>query len=374
MIDSARVVQQAWYLRTHPFFPEVDAAGSPIDRRAVERALDPSSDPKVLPFYFDVYDWQNSPLIGGLSKKKGLERFPDPRDLQQYTTLLILVSGFRQTGCDSLVNLVLHKIARETDRQPLVVTVRLSARKKAESVREVARRFIDAVQNDPEPLTGRITKKEMLTRLRTTFSEVVKEKESQVDPDYSNLFLSLGDTYRLGSDRPVVVRVVEGGDHDTWVRLYNTAVDLSNFIIVTTGDPLFAKTCHGIMSAAAKNVAWIKAASLDFETALRYVRERVNAERVGAPPAGTDPEMLYPFTRGALAKLYEPGIGARVGESVVHPIGWLRRTLSRAIERRLDDLVERAPALVRSGQWPPADVVIDAELVADVREQLNQGR
>src|SRR6185369_7350082 len=106
-----------WNLRTNPFYPEVDSAGKAIPKRALERSLKPTVDKRVLPLYFEIYDWSSSDLVGPLSREKGLEKFPDVQTLPSDAPLLILVSGSGQSGLDSMGYLILHKIGLMSGNQ-----------------------------------------------------------------------------------------------------------------------------------------------------------------------------------------------------------------------------------------------------------------
>src|SRR5438105_1263054 len=96
-------------LRTHPFLPEIGPDGAPMPAYLVTKTLDPREDRRLLNYYFNVYDWRNSSLLGGLSRENGLQEFPRPDDLRHKGPILILVSGTGQTGRSSLVNLILYK-------------------------------------------------------------------------------------------------------------------------------------------------------------------------------------------------------------------------------------------------------------------------
>src|ERR1051325_2077444 len=104
------ILEEVWKVRTGPFYPDVDASGTAIKKEAIERRLNPLIDDRVLPFYFDVYDWTSSNWIRDLSATLGLRVFPTPRTLPRAGALMVLISGSMETGLDSLANLVLHKI------------------------------------------------------------------------------------------------------------------------------------------------------------------------------------------------------------------------------------------------------------------------
>ena len=122
------ILETIWKLRTDPFYPEIDSNGNPIPPEAVNKSLNPLVDDRVVPFYFDVYDWTASDLVRDLSKQHALCTFPTSRTLPG-SGLLMLISGSRETGLDSLANLLLHKIKLTADGKALlIVDVELEGR------------------------------------------------------------------------------------------------------------------------------------------------------------------------------------------------------------------------------------------------------
>src|SRR4051794_29118131 len=119
---------EVWNLRTFPFYPEKDATGRPIKKKALVKSLDPLTDEAVLPLYYDLYDWTASRLIGRLSAGEGLGTFPTEQILSGDTPLLVIASGAGQTGLDSLANLILYKIRTASGQQPLLCDIPLESR------------------------------------------------------------------------------------------------------------------------------------------------------------------------------------------------------------------------------------------------------
>jgi len=359
-----------WKLRTDPFYPEIDNNGKPIAPAAWDKSLNPLIDDRVVAFYFDVYDWTASDLVGGLSTQQALARFPTPRTLPG-TGLLVLISGSRETGLDSLANLVLHKIRLTGGGQPpLVVDVELEGRDKARNVAAVARRIITRVEfGQPQIPDG----EKIARRMEAQYDRVSKEQDGRKDATYSELFQSFRDLLEPVG-RTLVIKITKGGDHDSWVRIHESARSCCLYVIVMTPDYPYAKTCYDAMVGSSLNVAWIQAKPLDQAKAREYVEHRLAAER-DATPKQSPLESLFPFTPDAIAALYEPGAAGASGKPLDYPIGWLRRTLFTALRDHLgamDQKYGNANSQALAAIDPATTSLGRAQLIG-ARIKLNRG-
>jgi hypothetical protein len=329
---NARILEQIWKLRTDPFYPEVDAKGVPIKKEAIERSLNPLADDRVLPYYFDLYDWTSSNLVRELSSQLALAVFPTARTLPRSAALMVLISGSMETGLDSFANLVLHKIKLTTGHPPLVVDLSLDSRDKARNVASVAKRIITKLKFDKSlpAEAGEIVK-----QMQEEYDRTRKEEEGRKDATYSDLFLSFRELLKpIG--REIVLEITGGGDNDSWVHIYNSVKSCCSYVIVMTSDYAYAKTCYDAMISLLLNVAWIQLAPLNQEKARKYLASRLAAERIGGPAPVADE--LFPFTANAIQALYEPTEGGAAAGPLTYPIGWLRRMLYQALTDQLEAL------------------------------------
>nr|WP_316642446.1 hypothetical protein [uncultured Roseateles sp.] len=325
-----------WKLRADPFYPEVDRQGAPIPKPAVEKDLNPLLDERVLPLYFDVYDWSASDLVGELSVQDALARFPTPRSLPG-SGLMVLISGSRETGLDSLANLLLHKIRLTTGGQaPMLIDIELEGRDKASNVAAVARRIIDQVEFGLPALPGR---EALAASMQAKYDRVSKAQEGRRDASYAEVFRAFRDLLKPHGVQ-LVVKIEKGGDHDSWISILESVRSCCAYVIVTTAEFAFAKTCYDAMIGNSLNVAWVKAQALDRTKAQQYLTHRLAAERL-VPMADALDQALLPFTADALAVLYEPGAKSLPGKPVEHSVGWLRRTLYAALAEHSAALGQR---------------------------------
>jgi hypothetical protein len=324
--------ESLWKLRTDPFYPEVDAAGNPIPPEALNRSLNPLVDERVLKCYFDVYDWKQSPLVGELSPARVLARFPSTRTLPGNGLMLIL-SGLRDSGLDSLANLVLHKIQKDCGGQiPLVVNVDLKVRDLVQNSATIARRIINRVELSQPAIPGG---EGIARKMEAQYDRVSKELRSTTV--YSELFQTFRDLLEP-VQRPVVIKIDSGGSHDNWAGLFDAVRSCAPYFIVITPYRALAKTCFDAMNANGVSVSWIQALPLGCAQAKQYLAARLAAERLGSAASANGG--LSPFIADAIEGLYEPG--ATAGGSVpTYPIGWLRRMLYGALEDRLTEIEQQ---------------------------------
>jgi len=362
------VLEKLWKLRTDPFYPEVGRDGAPLRKEAFESSLNPLIDERVGPLYFDVYDWSSSALLCGLTAEGDIQVFPDSRTLRGNSALMVIVSGAMETGLDSLVNLILHKIHQKSKQPPIVVDVSLDGRDKARNVLSVARRIVAKFRLEAAAIPGGA---EAASQMATEYERIRKEEEGRPDAAYSDLFQTFRDLLQPIA-RPIVVKIVEGGDNDSWVRIYEAAKSCCSSIIVMTADSLYAKTCYNAMIG--RNVAWIKAVALNEKRCAEFLAKRLAAERLVDRLAPLD-EQLWPFTLAAIKELYRPGsAGAGDGE-LRHPVGWLRRTLYKAFRDHALAIGARYPRLSPAELAPvdPATITIGASEMSQVRAKMNAG-
>jgi hypothetical protein len=360
--------ENIWKLRTDPFYPDIDTTGKPIPTEALDKSLNPLVDDRVVPFYFDVYDWSASDLVRGLSEQEALSTFPTPRTLPGTSGLLVLISGDQETGLDSLANLVIHKIKLTSQgKEPIVIDVELEGRDKVRNVAAVARRIIDRVDvGQPAIPDGPA----LAARMQTKYDRVHAEEASRKDATYAELFRAFKDIL-APVGRPLVIQVTSGGDNDSWVRIHESTRSCCSYVIVMTPDLVFAQTCYTAMIGSKLNVAWIQAKPLDQAKARQFVERRLALQRVTA----LDPKRaLFPFTSDAIAALYEPG-AAGPPKAVTHPVGWLRRTLYTALSEHLltvDDAYAKAAPAVQAA-FDPDKTFLGPEQLKRARDKLAKG-
>ena len=309
-------------LRTDPFYPGVDTQDNPILPAALERSLNPLVDVRVLHLYFDIYDWTASALLNGISGQGTINVFPNSRTLPADAPLLVIMTGQRDTGLDSLANLVVHQIKTTSAKDPLVCDVVLEGRDKNINLEAVAIRMMDVVQyHQPALPNGKSLAQEM----RERYDRPYKGTPAQIFQAFGNILKPL--------NRELIIKIDKGGDSDSWARVYEAVRGCCSWVLVLTPECAYSRTCYNALTNQGQNVSWIRALPLDQNQARLYVERRVAAGRLSGqkPPQGFE---LFPFTDAAIATLYEPGQTAG-GQPLKHPIGWLRKTLHKAIEDQI---------------------------------------
>jgi hypothetical protein len=333
---SEEILRQLWKLRNDPFFPTLDAAGTALRPDALKRSLNPLLDARVLPFYFDIYDWNFSTLARDISPTKGLVSFPDPRTQPSDSAFMFLLLGCRESGLDSLANLILLKIKEvASGLEPLIVEVELAGREKAKNVATVAKLLLETLRNEGDEPPGL---EKAVKKMQAAWDREYERQQFNTNADYSDVFQSFRNQLKDLIIRPLVLKIIAGGDNDSWVRIHNAVKRTCSHVIVMTPDIAYAKTAYNSMSTQTQNVAWIRAVPLTRDKAQQFLQQRLSNERVsGAVLPPTRP--LLPFLTEAIDVLYEPGSGEKRTEALAHPVGWLRRMLYRALRDRLDSLV-----------------------------------
>lgn len=336
------ILQQMWQLQSDPFFPTVDAAGEKLLVDAFERSLDPLLDPRVLPLYFDIYNWERSSLAKGISPTEGLLSFPDPATQPADGAFMFLLSGCRESGLDSLANLILMKIRNVTGSDPLVVEVELEGREKAKNVATVAKLLLETLRSAAAPQSKLDS---AVAAMQASWDREYQQQWSDPNADYSVAFQSFRTQLRGALSRKIVLKINSGGDNDSWFRIHTAVKRICSHVIVMTADPLYSPAVYNSMTLKSENIAWIQAGLLDSAKAQQFLLHRLNTVRMpGAvvPPATP----LLPFIAAAIETLYEKGSGDASGGELEYPVGWLRRMLYRALKDRLAALASSNPAVL----------------------------
>jgi hypothetical protein len=355
------ILEQMWKLRSDPFFPAVDAAGQKLLAEAFQRSLNPLLDVRVLPLYFDIYDWEFSGLARGISPTAGLSSFPDPAIQPADGAFMFLLSGRRESGRDSLANLILMKIRDITGSDPLIVEAELEGREKAKNVATVAKQLLDTLRIEAGPHT---MLESALLRMEATWGREYKQQWNNPNADYSDAFQSFRNQLRGVLLRPLVLKINRGGDNDSWLRIYNAVRNICSHVIVMTADVAYARTAYNSMSTRSENIAWIQAGLLDSTKAQQFLLHRLTTVRMsGANLPVARP--LLPFLAEALDTLYQRGSGEAAGGKLEYPVGWLRRMLYRALKDRLDALAGTDPAAldIENTLIGPDDILRAAKVI-----------
>lgn len=359
-MSRSEILSQAWGLRTPPFAPETDSQGNPIHERATARTLEPKREPKVVSFYFDVYDWSRAHLFQGLSSESMFVRFPSLNELvDDKQTILVLISGSVQTGRRSLKNLILHKVCEASAGKEIIVETRLGDEDQDGIVKSLARGFIqDFVAAEPR------APEEPLWKI---YEHLEKDPKA-----YVNVFDSMRKRVREYTLRPIVLipEVLEYSDN--WQLIYKATEGLATLIIVITSNHIQAGTCA--RSLKQEQVIHIKANMLNLDKTRDYIRKRVALLRL-PNQAALNLDDIAPFSEASLRALYEEGSKPDKNRPIEFPISEINRTLVSAVNKHLDKLsqvVERGgiAALDRLG---PDSLLIQPDLIFEVREQINRG-
>jgi hypothetical protein len=357
-----------WRLRTDPFYPETAGDGSRFDREAIDRTLDPRKDPKVVPLFYNVYEWTFSRFLGPLQPPDGLVSYPSAKDLPAGAPLMVILSGSRSTGLDSLANLVIHTGEEQSQRQALICEVELQTRDQAQNAANVAARIPDVIEFETE-IEGR---EAIAAKMRARLKTAREDQQGQASAGYSDVFkvyAALMRPLRL----MFVVRLTKQAAQDSWASIYESLGTLVDLLIVTTSDAIHAKTCYDRLTSRGQNVVWIRALPLDRERARDFVRSRISAARL---PDKEKPSEFHPFTAEAIDALFERGSNAKAGGgSIEYPVGWIRQTLYRALKERRA-MLEQAHGAASAAELEAlgaAAALVEADHVSTARNAMNRG-
>lgn len=343
-------------LRTQPFFPEIGPDNQPLNRASLQKALDPREDERIINYYYDVYDWSESTVVRGLTAPPvGLQSFPAIVDPDR--PLLVIVSGTRSSGRDSLINLILRRIQQLHGTKPRVLTISDLPRSTEPAVKDVANFFIASWPPETQEALEKI------------FARFTKEKSTDTDVHYPALFYGLREAVKGDLTMPSILSITGTDSYDIWKSLYLSCRKLFDYIIVQTKSPRAANTCK--MSMPDTIVAHIQAQPLSKNGAFEYAKTRISFER---REAATDD--LEPFTKSGIDLLYEPGRAAQPGEQATKTIGWLRETLRSALEKHVEKLIKRANEknLDDLETLAAADLLVAEETIWDARQEINRGQ
>lgn len=352
-------ILSALNLRTHPFRPEKDALGNPFgDPEILLKPLDPASDPRLIDFYFDHYNWKGG--IRDISRTNVFVEFPKQTDLERDGPVMILITGSDTSGRKSLRNLILHKIALQFGA-PMQVEYSLNGLNAADNIRSIATFFLFTYTQAQQQPTFAL--------LKGPFDLQTGEGDIGSRENYSTLFQLWGrfiqPTYKL----PIVLLLDRGDDHDLWRMIYESTSHLFRFIIVLTKDERHALACYNGLST--RNKVLINANLLGPGSARQYLATRLAAERVGAIDVDED---LMPFSETSLNALYEKGNRFKPGDVIEWSIGWLNETFSAVLDDHLTTLQNRLQILEQQGMdlsdVNQDELLIDPETVRAVRNRL----
>jgi hypothetical protein len=367
-----REILKRWQLRAHPFNPATDADGEPylddeggaVSRTFWQLPLNTARDRRFIDFYFDLYDWQKSTLIQNISKQTLFEKFPALSTLREPKSVLVVIQGSDGTGCESLRNLILHKIQEESRALPVVVEVNLDSFNHADNLKEIAQTFYDGYGNSI-----------YRTPTRDELKEIYDEGKDSPNPGaetfYAGMFRRLNTKVRTVQKNARIVLLLKGalktgGDsYDTWRVIYNSTSSLFQYIIVITTDEIEANSVHTVFRRDNKNVTLIKARELGLNDAKRYLLARLDQERTASV---NDP--LAPFTEEALTVLFSPGSAAanQAGEARPFNIDMLNRTFLYSVDYHLSKLELKDPAKLKSDE-----LLIGPDTILEVRRRINAG-
>jgi hypothetical protein len=332
------VFETLWNLRANPFDPAEDFHGTPFNPGFLLGSLDPQADPRSLGFYYDVYDWEFSKLVGGIDAAGALKRFPNATLLSAPKSLMALIWGTDDSGCESLQNLILHKIQKQHNQGPLIVRVHLESSNGAENVKFIARMFM------------RYYAREVALPTYEDLNRDYEMETAQQGAGRDSYFASLFQIWELdirnkSGNRPIVLVLTGADQYEAWRVIYYSTAYLFNYIIVLTKDEQEARSCFLSLERAHKNVVLIRTRELPIEDAKAYLESRISKQRLAATGSGNAAE---PFSVDALRSLYAPGsrskelsgLNADQGDrgAVAFSIGWLNKRFHRALQEHLSKL------------------------------------
>lgn len=352
------VLSTIYQFRTHPFCPTMGVDGRPFPRDPFALPLDPLSDPRHVDYYYDLYEWSGSTQIGPLDSAQIFRRFPAPDDVLNLGSLLVILAGPEHSGRESLRNLLLHKIGRQTD-EPLLINLGLEGGDRGQVVKQVAELFmLKYPMYFDKPTQGWLGK---------SFETITRTKVATQDSYYANLFQVWSEEVQKICKRPLVLSITGKPDYNTWRVLYNSTRALFSYFFVLTGDVASAQTCRDTLRGG--NVAVIVAQPLSENQAIQYICSRLSNER----PADIAPS-LEPFSAAAISILYQRGPAAT--QDVRWQVAFLNRTMRRALDEHLRLLVAtlQARGSLDRAKLSLQEIEIDADAVRHAREALNMGQ
>jgi len=355
----SELLEKIWNLRTHPFRPETDADGNPIDPNVWNSPLDPIKEPRVIPFYHDVYDWRKSSLISEILPQDLFRHFPTKAEIESTGSLIVMITGNEHTGRESLQNLILRKIKDQYNERPIVVKVTL-VMNLLESLKRIRTLFGFTYSKEEK----RPTNKSLNAAVKTAANI---DGELSADA-YATLFQMWKDLISFECARPLVLLVTGADDFDLWRQVYNSVSALFGFIVVVTKSEVRAETTDLLLRQNQRNSAVIKARPLTADAAKTYVLAKLASQRIGQTN-----EPLAPFAADVITALYEPGASAKPGEAVRWEVGRLNKTLARVLDDHLGILGAQESAGINVKALPQEQLLIDATALRVARQRMNDG-
>jgi hypothetical protein len=360
---NEQVLNSVYQLRTHPFAPAVDETGAVIAYDVFGSPLDPQTDPRSLAYYFDVYDWSRFETAAGLGTlMDAAQSRPGTADLLRSSSagpLMVLISGFDNSGRESLLNLLMRVLSIQ---HPGIVPIEVGLADVANdgNVLTVAQIFLYSYNLSPPAPPQAV--------LAASFDTVVKNPVIGPDTAYHSLFQIWRTSFHI-RPAPAFALVLRGNvNRDTWRVIYNSTSTLFSIFIVLTHREDYADGCFNALSREGRNVALVKAKFLDKARATVYVQWRLAQERISPAPR----DALSPFTNEALDALFEKG-SRPDDRPITFPVGFVNKTLRRAMDDKLAQLAAKG----RSASAPgPQDqeVLIRAQEIRAARKTLNFGK
>jgi hypothetical protein len=329
MTDEYRsILNELYGLRTHPFAPEIGPDGNPVDPSVLSRTLDPYNNSMELRYFYDFYEWHNREVMADIDQERGLSQF---RSQQGDDPLLIILSGYNNTGRRSLARLARKQIRDSHAGKPMFIEVDLSGNDTNVHARELAKAFIDYyawASGETEP------KEESL---RTILRDASADEEVKPGTGYQSIFRSLRMRVRQYCPlRPIVFEIRDIDRQDTWQLLYKILSPLANYLVIITTDETEARVARNNLQRKPVKFASVTAPRLDYNKAEQFVRFRFEAER---QPGHTHFSSLAPFDPSAIAALFASSL-TKPGGKVEWQIQWIIENLRLMLDRHLQDLKE----------------------------------
>jgi hypothetical protein len=344
-------------LKTNPFSPERVEDGNTVRFDFTAGPLSPEGNPSHLQYYFDIYKWSDSQLVGNIGADGRLRAFPDQVGRPG---MIIVISGFSGTGRTSLINLMRYEIRKRANPAPLVIEYSIQITgDRIQDARNFATRIIGTVAKATAS-DKRKEVKNLSKKMQATFADW---KENATPQNANTDFLFQGLALDLEDALPgaQIVFSLDATDYmntpDTWRPTCTMLRHLSNYIILS-----LSNRDHAIylLHSLTKNapVVWVDAPRVDASTAKRFLANRLASERNAQALPGQD---LFPFTDEAIEALFAPTAG---GDPVPLSISIAVKKLKSAFDRKVTDVTADLADPAAAAQRSPASHSISG---ADMR-------
>jgi hypothetical protein len=318
-------------LKTHPFSPERNEGGRLIHFDYASGPICPEVDSHYLRYYFDVYTWSNTQLLGKIGPDGRLEAFPSPIGRPG---LIVVISGFAGTGRTSLINLLLYEIKTRAASTPLITDYPIKiTRNRVQDAKNFASNFIRAVTK----FTAGSKRKEIRNlpkKMQTTFNEW-KENLSPEEPNTDFLFQGLAMDAQDALPDTQIVFSLDATDYmntpDTWRPTCTMLRHLANYIILSLSNRDHAIYILNSLMKNGFQIVWVDAPRVDVTRTKHFLAHRLAAERGGAAVG----EELFPFSDEAIAALFSPTSG---DQPISLAISVVIRKLKAAFDKKLSEV------------------------------------